>query len=307
MVRIPIYIPSFLGEGKKRPIRERCLKENLEWLLADPRTHITIMAQEWTEDDVKRFGTHERITLLRRERTPVGKCRNLMMRMFYASDDDFAFFADDDAYGVVKFDTMSFFDYFDKYILGQFDRWDAINFKKIHYISSEVRKGEYWSMWSPTCEFCTSLMIIKNFRKHNGIELYMDEHLPALEDFEFGMQMTRLGLRNYLIENPYCKEASHSIMFDDPADRKVRNGKARLQIARIFEKLGLSDLVKSDAEGGILRKAKLEDKYIKHTKRVIFKDEHGEQDVTLPLKDNRGDGWRQARNKETDAFGGMFS
>jgi len=267
-----VYIPSYLGNCDKRPIREKALSTLLTWLLQNESIRITILAQEWLETDLPKFNISNKINIIHGMRARVGINRNIMLKMFYETNEDYAFFMDDDALGLISNTDMSFWEYLDKYVFPFADKWDSLNFKKAMYKNKVIKNNECFSIWTPTSELCTTMLLIKNFKKKFNLEFYFDETLDALEDLALGLELSRCGLKNYLIENPYCAEVQLSIMFKDREDRTQRNKKAKADIKKLFDRFENSKHLLTIATNGSILKSKFEQKFVAHPKRIIYHD-----------------------------------
>lgn len=262
-MKATVYMISYLGKDEKI-IRDRVkyirttFKYYNEVVNGSEGHDITVrlLAQAWPQDLLDEFVSSYDFLNLCCVPEPIlpGPGRNMELREFYKSDDDFMFFSDDDLTVQMRGTGESVFNFYEKYM--QHIPADAIAFKPAQYVNPFIKKGYAISAFYPSANFAAGFFLIKNIRKLYGKEVYFPENICALEDMAFNIELMSEGMQTYLCENPYLMFSVTSVLFNgDKEDRKRRNSSARLQIAADFaKKTGRTDLVVVKGDKFFLKK-----------------------------------------------------
>ena len=173
-----IGIISYLPDNEQ--IRQQRLKyhrKQLEQLLKLD-CEINIVAQNYRYED---FLENENIKyFIFRKGIGVSKARNILLRNFYRSNEDWMYMCDDDAYYYPYYDIDIFFDEL-KTTPQKFIQLDLIRgkfasklpFKKVIYEEPDNKYN--YCFFDENSIGTTALCIIKNFRKYYNKEFYYNE------------------------------------------------------------------------------------------------------------------------------------
>lgn len=163
-----VYIPSFFNEYTERiNLFDKCIKSYLS-------LGFNIVVY-WMNDDSYKI-IDDRITYINsNEILNASIARNVLLNIFYDSDEDLAIFSDDDT--ILK-----------DYINYDFD-FDVLSLTNDY--SSELRK---------TYNISSSFLLIKNINKKYGKKYFFDESLTSNQDLDFGINLITNGLQVYRLK-----------------------------------------------------------------------------------------------------------
>ena len=239
------YLPD---EPKRREVRLKESQRAYEWLYAlKPETsRMRIVVQNYTKAELALLG-EQQATIFE---TPVGvaKARNVLLELFYRSNDDYMLIADDDA---------SLYDYYavgdllnelhnvpHKFIDKGIHIIKAIEpqYTPFKQVNARLPLNDMWCFCQAPMGNGGGLFIIANLKKHCGIELYFDEALPVQaggerEDIDFFIRAIKRGISvlecRAMVQRNYCNDGGKSTVFtgeqdiNQTANQAMRNTAAR--------------------------------------------------------------------------------
>ena len=210
-----VRVISWYGADEKlKLVRQQIHKEQCDWF----KTHglnIIVLTQEHepvTSD----------ITCIASSRLFPGSARNILLKDFYSSDEDFCIFADNDS---VLYDKQQHLDgaafinlikNIDVTAMKDVDAFIPIipqhqAFSTFFKKNETTLKHHFW--FDRTREFKGSLFVLKNLKKYHGMELYFEQDkfiedgkIIGVEDKAFGMNLVRHGLGVYQCKNIVLNE-----------------------------------------------------------------------------------------------------
>lgn len=196
-----IYIISYLG-GTLREKRKELHSKQLDYFAEFmPNSKITILSQAYEPDDYR-----DGITYIDSEPVSPSIARNKLLKIFYATTDNFAVFADDDCVLDQRYcggskvlddiETRPEYLYFDFIGLlhGRFSPTNAF-----YYDEKDLH--DTCNVFAPVKGIKTSFCIQKNFKHINNEEYYYDENLKELEDHEYSVRLRENGKKIYICHN----------------------------------------------------------------------------------------------------------
>jgi len=245
------YILSYFGNDEVREKRKEFHKRQLEWLFSQkPDMKVVIYAQGYKPED---FIKQDNIRYIVNEGAllPPGPARNMLLKDFYSSDNDYGLFMDNDSVLYEHYegkDIINFINDRGKEFLRRVDCFYPLDPRKKpfrKYIEQNKDMFEKNFVLNNVDNLKTSLFFLKNLRKHfdkdfhmkyNGIEeLYFDEEFEVLEDVDFGFCLVITRRRVYEAPSLILKEfaVNDSTLFKDD---KSRNKLNRMYKDKLYEK-----------------------------------------------------------------------
>ena len=194
-----IYIISWFGSRDNielREYRKKIHQRQLEWC-KQHALHPVILAQDYNDDEYNSEATYVKVDdsklLL------PGPARNELLKLFYASDNEYGVFADNDTilYQAPQHgDSSTFIELLRSKTLNEFKNVDiiaALNPAQTPF-SAEISKDVYRThlVFKLTYKFNGPMFFLKNFAKDNSVKIFFDgtnfERDGALvngEEFDF--------------------------------------------------------------------------------------------------------------------------
>lgn len=214
MIKTPIYIISYLPDGKLRFKRLGNHQIQLNWLLHLGFTDIRVFSQNYNYNDY----THNPcITYYDIPARNIAYARNQVLKDFYASENLSAFFADDDA---ILYEHAMGKEVFHK-IEREFANDNPTDVDVFSFLNpvdqpfnAEYARGEYdyttQLVFQRKPHFPTQFFWMRNLKQVHGFEPYFDEslHEPELiggEDNEFFIHCYTQNLGTYVCWNGVIK------------------------------------------------------------------------------------------------------
>jgi len=277
-----MYIISWFGDGPSIEKRIKFHDNQLKWCHENDLEPV-VFAQNYKEEYYRPNVTYIKYTgqVLR-----FGEARDILLKEFYNSNDDFAIFADNDAYlykGPKYGSNDVFVETMRKIDIKQFDHVDLfypinpafVPFSK-DLAKHSVSDQESWRM--KPGYIAAQFFILKNLKKHHNKEIYYDPAfvlpdrsiLPA-EDQEFPINLIHAGLTCFQCPNLIKKdEGLHNNSTWSPEDRDIWANKLVTGLNYIADKYNLPKLSKLTPASVWMKHFMLRNEKLKNTK-VFFK------------------------------------
>jgi hypothetical protein len=212
------YIISWFGPDSTNARRAEIHKRQLDWVKKNDLQPV-VFAQNYKEEQYEpdvQYIKHQGKVL-----TP-GDARNILLKEFYNSDEDYAIFADNDTYLYTgqKYGANDTFVQTFRNIpfenLSDVDMFLPVNPANQPFTKDLTENAEgdkiRWRL-RPTFMTKTSILIVKNIKKHHDKEIYFDEKfvnsdgtLIPCEDQNFGIEFIQNGLGVFICNNIIFKE-----------------------------------------------------------------------------------------------------
>lgn len=157
-----VYIPCYFNNIKEREIN---FHNNLEQYLKLGYKVIIC----WMNEQELKF-QNENIIVIKSKPSNASKARNILLKQFYNSEEEYAIFSDDDTYLKRKVNQR----------------------KECISLTNDYTKGII-----KTEKISTGLLLIVNFKKKYNLEIYFDEELEANQDLDFGIQLNNARIETY--------------------------------------------------------------------------------------------------------------
>lgn len=225
-----IYIISWLGKHAERRLGFH--QRQLTWAATQKLTPI-VLAQDYKAEQYQ-----PNVEYINSPQKIPGTARNILIKKFYESDDDFAVFADDDTklYETENHgDSSNFMELIRQSDINSFANIDiiaAINPGQTPF--SQVVKREIYQnnlVFNRAYKFNGCLFLLKNLRKYNKPEMYFDEErfeaedgsLITGEEYDFCISGLKQNLGVYRTFNAICHEMgqSYSTWVNDDSERNL--------------------------------------------------------------------------------------
>jgi len=216
-----VYIISWFGERDDPTLRDKRKlyhERQLEWARRQ-NLKIVVYAQDYDESEYE-----DDVLYIKNDGDllPPGHARNILLKEFYKTDDDFAMFADNDAALYEEehhkdsanwIDHLRSIDISDLKDIGLISPWNPAR----NAFSEEVKKKPYDTHYTFTRngKVGGGIMWIKNVKKHLNQEIYFDEvlfgrdedgNLLPGEDCDFAFQLWKIGQGCYSTLHAIMKE-----------------------------------------------------------------------------------------------------
>lgn len=215
-----MYIISYLGSESQRCRRKEIHTDQIDWAL-EQGLDVYVVNQQYRDGDWDRRVTYIGDNELR---SP-GGARNVAFRHFYASDDDWAIFADNDSTTGDTVEGQNWLQVFRDMSLDQLRQVECFQpvnggrtpFNKRIQDDLKTYQENLWFDRTPILK--GSFFVLKNIRKHHNLELFQEEDWicdPStglkigMEDTRFGLELIRAGLSNYMLWNAKLRERGDS-------------------------------------------------------------------------------------------------
>jgi hypothetical protein len=239
-----MYIISYFGTGDVRSKRVEHHKKQIDWAKQQGLTPV-VCAQEYQEHE---YLPDVEYPVKLKTRVLPAEARNMLLGLFYNSNEDFAVFADNDSvlydkeHHVFSKDFNQKFQQLSVEQLRHVDMFFPLNPGKVPFTADvEKNKMLYETNWvfQRHTDSKGSFLVVKNIKKHYGKEIYFDEDyrnsdgsMMSHEDIDFACQFLSEGLKTYQCKNLILKEFSvqHSTWARNDARGDMQHaGKKRLQ------------------------------------------------------------------------------
>ena len=207
-----IYIISWFGPRDNPTLRDKRKlyhDRQLEWARKQ-NLDIVVYAQDYDDDEYEDDVTYIKNT---GDLLPPGHARNILLKLFYKTQDDFSMFADNDVglYRDVQHkDSANFIkrlrglDIKDLKDVGLISPWNPARQAFSDELAKDIYKTHY--TFHRTAKVGGGIMWIKNIKKHLDKEVFFDEVifgrdeddvlLPG-EDSDFSFQLWKMGQGSY--------------------------------------------------------------------------------------------------------------
>lgn len=206
-----MYIISYFGT-QHRDRRRQIHQDQLQWA-ADNNLEAAVIQQDYQDHEYEPNVVYIGDNVIR----PPGASRNIGLREFYASEDDWAVFADNDSIAqntVPGQDWLQTFRSLPYSRLSSVDCFQPVNGQRTPFtqrIQDNLLLHQENLCFERTPTLKGSFFVLRNLRKHNGTEIYQDENsfvdptglLVNIEDTKFGLELWRSGFSSYTLWN--CK------------------------------------------------------------------------------------------------------
>lgn len=269
------YIISYLGEGELFEKRLKAHNKQLDWMISAGITPV-VLANAYPSNDLKREGIEY---VNQKERVYLQEARNILLERFYASDDNWAIFADNDA------------------IL--YDHGDPKGclvkaFSKISLDSQIGLAGVIDPQYQPFSQYHKeqekllssflafernadprSFFFLKNFRKLGLKEVYYDLNIRYIEEPDFVYQCLVQGQKCFRLTNFVLKDlcAKFTTLEDIVTIGRIETSNiGKKQIAKKWETFGVK--VKPNNNWDIKEFLK---RYWKGSTKVVVDKETGKE------------------------------
>lgn len=181
-----VYIPSYFNDLKEREVLfKNCIAS---YLKLDFKIVIAWMNKGFDKIE------NPNITYFDAEIQNASKARNLLLDLFYHSNDDYCYISDDDTV-----------------FLG----YDGLNNSDCVSFTNDFRKND-----CNTTNISSALLKLKNLKKHYNTKLYFDENLEANQDFDFARNLLHSKFSTEIINSKNVQiNKGVSSMFKNPQER----------------------------------------------------------------------------------------
>ena len=209
-----INIISYIPDDRQDRVEylNRTLKS-----LAGCGMHINVLAM-WGDTIYSKvqYPTNLSVKLIKAPGMKQAGARNILLSMFYQTDEDYAVFMDDDMLFKTKtgYDIKQYLDFMIANI--KFDILGGV----FHYSMPDKEFDVYL-----TRHLSGGCFFIKNFKKYYNEEKYFDTEYTVLEDAEFGTRLLSEGYAVYRCTdfNQMSGITNNSTIYKNDADRSELN------------------------------------------------------------------------------------
>lgn len=213
-----IYIISYFGDNSVRDKRKHYHRQQLDWC-ANQNLDIFVLAQDYYKSDYD-----DRVTYIQHDNSIVlpSVARNICLRHFYASDCNFAIFADNDCVlhtGPKYGDSTNFvqtFNSIDLKKLNGVDFFYPLNPGRMPFSKMIAENTELFNNYLNFQRGMEpkSMYVLKNLVKFYNTPIFFDEinftlqngYMIAHEDTDFACQLLTNGYSVYRLNNIILKE-----------------------------------------------------------------------------------------------------
>jgi hypothetical protein len=219
-----IYIISWFGNDDVAQRRRDYHTKQLAWVFQNNLKPV-VYAQHYNKEDFK--SGVEYIVNDKEIKLP-GHARDCLLEKFYASDEDWAIFADDDSVlheGQQHCDSKNFVEVFnniDPELLGNVDAFIPINpanmpFNKLYAENTQTFQDNL--VFKRSTAFKGSFFVLKNLRKFYNKPIYFDQttftdstgKMIGGADIDFGLQLMQNDFGVYQCQNIVLREFGHTV------------------------------------------------------------------------------------------------
>lgn len=201
-INIISYLPQNNLQLKKA--RQQGHSAQLDWAVKN-NLNINVVAQCYDDTDYD-----SRVNKYHKYSTKLGPsgARNILLKEFYNSDENFAIFADDDCYlsspgygvsdeFITEFNKLSIDD------LTNINCFAAI-LPILRPYKKTINNHTSW-VFEGSRKINGAFLVIRNFKKYYGTEYYFNEESVAGEDMEFCLDLLNNGVRSHICSNIVAK------------------------------------------------------------------------------------------------------
>jgi hypothetical protein len=273
-----MYIISWFGDGPTIEKRMKFHDNQLAWCFQNGLEPV-VFAQNYKEEYYRPNVTYIKYSgqVLR-----FGEARDILLKEFYNSIDDFAVFADNDAYlytGSKYGSNDTFVKTMRNIDIKQFDQVDLfypINPAFVPF-SKDLEKNKIsdqnsWRM--KPGYIAAQFFVLKNIKKHYNKEIYYDpafvlpdRSILPTEDQEFPMNLIHNGLTCFQCPNLIKKdEGLHNNSTWSPADKEAWEKRCVAGLNYIAEKYDLPKLTKLTSSSVWMKHIMLRNEKMRNTK-----------------------------------------
>lgn len=232
MLRIGII--SYLPRNNKRTKRKVEINKAFDNLMqvVPKECEVYIVAQCYDEEDY-RPGIHY---IKFDEGIGPSRARNELLKAFYASDDDFMLYIDDDNFLYDRYHTKDLFyeiqnhqekfKYVDMFcgIHGRFSPFTKEN--------EELDLEHFYHFKRMPFQTTGEFRVLRNLRKYNKPEIYYDEDIKTGEDLDLRIRLEGMNdiycyCCNNVIQGSYCMEADSTVCWDAESDADYTNQQSK--------------------------------------------------------------------------------
>jgi len=225
-----IYIISWFGTDK-RDKRKKNHELQIDWCIKN-KLQPYVLPQQYLMDD--RLPTVNYLPEPNKLLLP-SEARNLCLKEFYNSDDDFAIFADNDSVlhdGEKYCDSSDFVSKFNNIDMSELcgvDLFFPLNPGKTPFTKTYTELSDQLSkyfIFMRIYDSKGSMLILRNLKKFYNLEIYFDENnykdennkIITHEDVDFGVQISKHLLGCHMLLNVVLKEMGSSTWTNDRSD-----------------------------------------------------------------------------------------
>jgi len=224
------YIISWFGKKEIREKRKEIHNTQVEWLLASPNIKkIIIFTQDYKKGEKIDHPRIQYIDSTEKKILNGASARNVLLKEFYNSDEDWGVLLDNDTILYDHFSGNNIFKEIEEITDPQMDFVDGViafdpkkspfnKFYKEH--KEDVDNNLYLHI---TVAAQCACMVYRNIKKHKNKEIYFNPELKALEDIDFGVKLAKADLGIYISRNIILKEMGSvvSTLYKDVEERKL--------------------------------------------------------------------------------------
>ena len=235
---------SYLPDTEIREKRFKAIKQSLQDLrtVIPEDVQITVIAQNYKDI----VGLPLKNTTFKHYEAGIGQCaaRNILLEEFYASNDDFMLYTDDDTAFYDRYNAVQLFEalHTNPEWFTQVDCFTGIEGRFTPFTAENEKLGLEDKWVFKKMQFATSgeFRCIKNVRKYYGMDLFYDSQLKYGEDLHF--RLTKLNkINSFVCRNVICK--SRGLVDDmctlDRMTQEEQEAKYRQTTLDIYRQLGV--------------------------------------------------------------------
>lgn len=214
-----MYIISWFGNDDVRPKRVEYHNNQINWA-KQQGLKLVVYAQDYQPNEYQ-----DGVTYIINDGTLKlpSTARNVLLAHFYKTDKDYAIFADNDSVLYDKPQHCDSKDFVKKFNAVSIDKLKDVDFffplnpGKVPFTKTITDNQQMFDdnfVFNRSIDSKGSFSVLKNLRKHYGVEFYYDEvnyktadnKIIAGEDVDFGMTLLQNGYSCYMLHNIILKE-----------------------------------------------------------------------------------------------------
>ena len=232
-----IYIISWFGNSDIRDKRVEYHNKQIEWAKSH-NLDIFVLAQHYNKDEYRDDVTYIDFEYPAGMNLLIpGTARNVCLEHFYASDENFAIFADNDAVlydGPQHCDGKDFVEKFNAVPLDYFSEVDLfvpLNPRKMPFTKTITDNQQLFDnnfVFHRNPDAKGSLFCLKNMRLHYNNPIYFDDAFDnrdgtftPMGDVDFGLNFLSQGYSSYMLHNIILKEFAVNLSTWTGRDERV--------------------------------------------------------------------------------------